>query len=534
MIIGIDLGTTNSVAAYLNDEHEAEILENDDGNEKTPSVVLLEEDDGETRPVVGETAERRRLLAPDRVLHRTKQDMDKDELPSYEIEGKDRDPDPVEAAAMILRHMKNEATATLAPGADGDGNGDGDGDARGGIEGAVITVPYDFTYKGRERTKQAGAAAGIDVKEVINEPTAACLSYIHQNDISGTLLVYDLGGGTFDATLVDASSVVIDVISTEGDGELGGEDFDDALYELAREKIREAGGTDPEDVDRSSRTDLRTDLKELKHRLSDSTEERYVYSGGDDVVEISIAREEFEDAIREDVERTFDKMEELFEKEPTKEAGIDRETVDHVLLVGGSTRIPLVRERVTEFFGQEPLRNVNQDTVVASGAAIQAADYRDDIETPVDITIRNVLSHNVGVELNTGEFDRILDEDVTVPTQETSTGYTNPRANLSAIEIPVWEKGEDGAQISDTDGAENLGTLTIGDLPAGTEANELDIEVTFTANHDGTLEVEAYEKVTDQRVRTEIDAGLDRRSMEEIGAAVGKVDSSAVSRADDD
>jgi len=182
------------------------------------------------------------------------------------------------------------------------------------IEGAVITVPYDFTYKGRKHTIQAGEAAGLDVKEVVNEPTAACLAYIHQNDIDGTLLVYDLGGGTFDATLVDASGVVIDVISTEGDGELGGEDFDDALFELVREKVKEQGAPDPADENLQVKTSLRQDLKQLKHNLSDVQSESYIYDHSDGMTEITITRDEFADAIRGDIDRTFSKLEDLFEK----------------------------------------------------------------------------------------------------------------------------------------------------------------------------------------------------------------------------
>lgn len=538
MIIGIDLGTTNSVMAFLNEGQETETISNKKGNEKTPSVVLLEDSDDGINAVVGETAENKQKLYPDRTLHRTKQDIDKDDLPTYEIEGKEDNPTPINAAAYILRHLKNGAETKIDPNllARKDDVGDGDeADDSGVTEGAVITVPYDFTNKGRKHTIQAGQAAGLDVKEVINEPTAACLSYIHQNDIEGTLLVYDLGGGTFDATLVDASGIVIDVISTEGDGELGGEDFDDALFELAREKIQEQGLSDPADADPQIKAGLRHDLKDIKHNLSDVQEENYVYQSGGDMTEITITRDEFVEAIRDDIDRTFSKMEGLFEKEPVKEEGIDRDTVDHVILVGGSTKIPYVQERVEEFFDQEPLMNADPDTVVARGAAIQAADYREDVENPVRASIRNVLSHNVGVELDDGTFDEILEEDVTVPTEQTETGYTNPRANVTEIHVPVWEKGADEEVIEATEDAENLGDLTISDLPDGTEEGELDIEVTFIANHDGTLEVEAVEKVTDQTVRTEIDVGLEPDEVDRVGDDVDEeMGSSGVARADDD
>jgi molecular chaperone DnaK len=500
MIIGVDLGTTNSVVSYFTEDGEADTLENDRSNEKTPSVVIIEDGDGSKNVTVGESAERKRRLKPEQVLARTKQDIDKDELVSYEIDGEEYD--PIDAAAYVLGYLKDQAEQKL--------------DRE--VEGAVITVPYDFTNKGRQRTKDAGEIAGLDVKQVINEPTAACLAYVHENDVTGTLLVYDLGGGTFDATLVNVENTVINVIGTEGDGELGGEDFDDALYELAREKIAAAGEVDPEDADPQTRSNLRRDLKELKHNLTDLNDDFISYQGDDGTIQLDFAREEFEEAIGEKVDTTFEKMDALFEKDAVVAEGISKDDVDSVLLVGGSTRVPIVHERVEEYFDKDPKRNVNPDTVVAQGGAIQAAEYRDDVpvsELPPH-TITNVLSHNVGVQLHDGTFDELLAESVNVPAENDDT-YTNPEDNVTTIEIPVWEKGEQGV-VLDEDGdseEEQIGDLELSDLPKADEG-ELDIEVTFVANPDGTLRVEAYEAQSDQTVETTIEGlGLDDEEMEE-------------------
>jgi molecular chaperone DnaK len=522
MIIGIDLGTTNSAVSYFTEDGDTEMVLNEHSEETTPSVVMIEDDGGEKNFIVGESAERKRALKPEQVLARTKQDIDKDELPTHEIG--DEEYNAIDAAAKILEYLKEQAENKLSSEIDDDE----------GIEGAVITVPYDFTNKGRQRTKDAGGSAGLDVKQVINEPTAACLSYVHENDVTGTLLVYDLGGGTFDSTLVTVENTIINVVATEGDGELGGEDFDDALYELVREKVDDTDAPDPEEADPQIRANLRQDVKELKHNLSDLTEDFIAYEGE----QIDVSREEFEGAIADMVDRTFEKMETLFDRDVVEEEGISRDSVDHVLLVGGSTRVPVIQERVETFFEQEPKLNVDPDTVVARGGAIQAAEFRDEIsaaELPPH-TITNVLSHNVGVQLNDETFDEMLAENTDVPA-DASDMYTNPEDNVTRIEVPVWEKGtqDEVLESGDDTDEERIGDLMLEDLPEA-DAGELKIEVSFIANPDGTLRVEAHEKVSDQTVKTTIDGlGLDRSEREEVATKMG-IDTSEVtgpSKADD-
>lgn len=495
MIIGIDLGTTNSVVSEFTEDGEAEIVQNSMGKKKTPSVVLYEEGDDEDGVVVGGAADRSRELYPERTLHRTKQDIDKEDLDTYDVG--DMEVNAVQVAANILKHLKEEAEEKLG----------------GDVEGAVITVPYDFTAKGRQRTKQAGGLAGLDVKEVINEPTAACLSYIQENDIDGNLLVYDLGGGTFDATLVKAENNIIDVIATEGDGQLGGEDFDDKLYELTQEKVKDTDAPDPEETDAKTQASIRGDLNELKHNLSQRNEDFIAYEGE----QITVTREEFEESIEDYIQTTCDKLEALFQKDSVEEEGISRDDIDHILLVGGSTRIPLVQERVEEFFGQEPKMDLDPDTAVAAGGAIQAAEYRDiDPDLLPRYSITDVLSHSLGVELNDNTFDKLLEESEAVPS-EADDMYTNPSDNVTGIKIPVWEKGEQDEVLEDNEETpeEKLDVLKLDGLPEASKG-ELEIEVTFTANHDGTLRVEAYEHVNDEEVETTINVGLEPDELEEI------------------
>ena len=488
MRIGIDLGTTNSAMAYLDAEGGGtEMIQNDRSENTTPSVVLIEEDAEEgDRITVGEAALAKRRISPERVLSRTKQDIDKEDEVTYQIG--DREYTPVQAASYVLGYLKEQAEQSLDE----------------TVEGAVITVPYDFAHRGRQRTEAAAEGAGLEVDEIINEPTAACLSYIHQNDVDGTLLVYDLGGGTFDATLVEAGAL-INVVSTEGDGELGGEDFDDALYEYVSEKIVDEGGPDPSEVHEQDQAALRKGVKDAKHDLSDLNDTMFVWEG----TEVEITRDEFESVIQEYIQETIATIDTLFEKESVQEAGIGKADIDNVLLVGGSTRIPLVRERVEKFFEQEPKYNVDPDTVVARGAALQAAEYREEVpdEMTPDVTIHNVLSHNVGVELDDDTFDEILPEDTNVPTDKKRT-YTNPRDNVSKIRVPVWEKAEDGELVETPEDAEELGELMLEGIPER-PAGELDIEVTFNAGHDGTLHVEAVELETGTTVETTLEIGIE-------------------------
>lgn len=536
MKIGIDLGTTNSAMAVFTEDGEVEILENEKGDKTTPSVILVEEDDEDgDQLTIGKSAVRKRRVSPDRVLDRTKQYIDSSEEKTWEIDGKEHT--PRDAASYILGHLFEQAERRLEE----------------EVTGAVITVPYDFGATGRRATEDAAKLAwgeDFEVHQVINEPTAASLAYVHQMGTTGTVLVYDLGGGTFDATLAKASPSLIQVISTEGDRKLGGEDLDDELYEHVRQKIIDEGLTDPEDVNAHTRASLRKDITEAKEDLSDTTSETIVFEADGDVAEISISRSEFEAAITEKIDTTFDKIETLFEKDAVVDAGITPDDIDHVLLVGGSTRIPLVHDRVKDFFDVDPKLSVNADTAIAEGAALKAAEYSDlDPENIPRIGVEDVLSHSIGLEDNERKFNLFLEADTGVPEDETMGPYTNPQANPKHLDIPVWNKAEDGQGLGDldedpddSDAPERIGGLTFEDI-GDVEAGEMRIDVTFEAEPDGTLKVSAEEtEVLNRTIETTIEGlGLSkeqirkRREGEESGTGVDLVDEfTGVSEQDED
>ncbi|WP_254824602.1 Hsp70 family protein [Haloglomus halophilum] len=479
MRIGIDLGTTTCAMAYFDIEtEETRLIRNDRGEEFTPPVVYIDSRGADgARPVVGEAALANRPLNPERVLTHTRQDIDGEEV-TYQVG--DEEYTPVQAATYILAHLKEQAERSL------------DED----VEGAVITVPHDFATPGRKRTEKAAEAAGFEVDEIIDEPTAACLSYIYQNDIDGTLLVYDLGGKRFDATLVEVGTLV-DVVATESDHELGGEDFDDALYDYVSQKIVDKGGPDPANAHEQDRAALQEEVTDAKHALSYLERELFVWEG----VEVEVTREELESVLNEHIQRTIDRTAALFETDAVRDEGITRDDVDHVLLVGGSTRLPPVQERVEAFFGQEPRFDIDPDTVVARGAALQAAEYRDDFHSDrPGHGDADLLAYNIGIESHAGTFIEILETGARLPAEVTET-YTNPADNATELRIPLWAEGEDGEPV---DEAGRVGDIVLEGLPKR-PAGELHLEVTLTVQHDGSLHVEAVETGTGTTVEATLD-----------------------------
>jgi molecular chaperone DnaK len=480
MRIGIDLGTTNTAMAYFDIEaEETRMIQNDRGEEFTPPVVLIDpEYAGGARIVVGEAALVHRHIHPERILTHTWQDIDEREEVTYRIG--DEEYTPERAAAYILAHLKKQAERSLDE----------------TVEGAVITVPHGFGSRGRERIEAAAEVARLDVDEIIDEPTAACLSYINQNDIDGTLLVYDLGGKRFDATLVEVGTLV-DVVATESDHELGGEDFDDALYEYVSQKIVDEGGPDPADAHEQDQAALQEEVTDAKHALSYLERELFVWEG----VEVEVTREELESALDEPIQRTLDRTAALFETDAVRDEGITRDDVDHVLLVGGSTRLPPVPERVEAFFGQEPRFDTDPDTVVARGAALQATEYRDDYHPLLpgygDV---DALAYNIGIESHAGTFIEILEAGAKLPAEVTQT-YTNPTDNATELRIPLWAEGEDGESVET---AGRLGDIVLEGLPKR-PAGELRLEVTITVQHDGSLHAEAVETGTGTTVEATLD-----------------------------
>jgi molecular chaperone DnaK len=483
MRIGIDLGTANSAMAYLDSEaEETRLIQNHRGEEFTPPVVLIEpEDVAGDRVVVGEAAFARSRIHPERILTHTWQDIDDGAEVTYRVG--DEEYTPALAAASILDYLREQAEQSLDE----------------EVEGAVITVPSDLGSRGREGIEAAGKMAGFEVDDILDEPTAACLSYIHQNDIDGTLLVYDLGGKRFDATLVEVGTLV-DVVATESDGELGGEEFDDALYEHVRRKIVDEDGPDPADAHEQDRAILREDVTDAKHDLAYLSEAFFVWNGS----EVAVTREDLESALDEHIQRTLDRTAALFERDAVQDEGITRDDVDHVLLVGGSTRLPPVQERVEAFFGQEPRFDTDPDTVVARGAALHAAEYRDDYH-PLAPGYGDVdaLAYNIGIESYDGTFTEILEAGARLPAEVTET-YTNTADTADTateLRIPLWAEGGDGEPVEE---AGRVGDIVLEGFPKR-PAGELRLEVTLTVQHDGSLHAEAVETGTGTSVEATLD-----------------------------
>jgi molecular chaperone DnaK len=479
MRIGIDLGTANSAMAYLDSEAETtELIRNNLGDEFTPSAVFVVPEDvpGE-RIAVGEAALAQGPQYPERVLTYPMGDFDKEEV-TYWLGNEEFT--PTQVATYILDYLKRQAEQSLDE----------------TIEGAVITVPVEFGDRARKRTERAAEAAGFEVDEIIDEPTAACLLYGHQEDVDGTLLVYDLGGRRFDATLVEVGAF-IDVIATEGDGVLGGEDLDDALYEHVSAKLVDEGGPDPADAHEMDQVLLREEVQEAKEDLTYLEQTAFVWEN----TGVEVSRKEFESVIDEYIQRTIDRTAALFERDAVRDEGITRDDVDHVLLVGGSTRIPLVQKRVEEFFEQEPRFDIDPDTVVARGAALQAAEYRDDFHSDRSgHGDADLLAYNIGIESHAGTFIEILETGARLPAEVTET-YTNPADNATELPIPLWTEGEDGEPV---DEAGRVGDIVLEGLPKR-PAGELRLEVTLTVQHDGSLHVEAVETGTGATVEATLD-----------------------------
>ena len=359
--IGIDLGTTNSAMAVYDEESDStQMIGNYDGDNTTPSAVQILEDD----VIVGDSALGQRVRYPDRTFTRTKPDMgtDEEDLPErYTIDGTTYPPQRI--GGYILEKLKTDAE-----------------DAQGeDVNGAIVTVPYYFGEKEREATKEAARFADLNVFKVLNEPTAACFAYGYESGEDETLLVYDLGGGTFDVTVVEVEDDKVEAKTSNGDKELGGENFTDELYEYVRKELMDRGASDPNENEHD-RAELREEVNETKEKLSTRSDYAVNYRA-DDFYEVEITQEKFQELTAELVDRTLDIIDELFAE---GNHGYELDDIDKVLMVGGSTRMPHVREAVEEKFGMEPATDANPDEIVARGAALEAATYDPDIDDGED------------------------------------------------------------------------------------------------------------------------------------------------------
>jgi molecular chaperone DnaK len=511
-VIGIDLGTTNSCVAVM-DGGKPKVIENSEGARTTPSIVAFTKDN---ERLIGQPAKRQAVTNPDNTLFAIKRligrrfddpmtQKDKGLVPYDIVKGKNGDAwveaggedySPSQVSAFILQKMKETAEAYLGE----------------NVTQAVITVPAYFNDAQRQATKDAGQIAGLEVLRIINEPTAAALAYGLEKNDGKTIAVYDLGGGTFDISILEIGDGVFEVKSTNGDTFLGGEDFDSKIVEYLADEFQ-----------KKENMDLRTDKLALQ-RLKEAAEKAKIELSSSQQTEVNlpfitarmeggsstplhlvetISRSKLEQLVGDLVKRTLEPC-----KKALADAGIEKGGVDEVILVGGMTRMPKVREVVEEFFGKKPHTGVNPDEVVAMGAAIQAGVLQGDVK---DVLLLDVTPLSLGIETLGGVFTRMIDRNTTIPTKKAQT-YSTAEDNQQAVTIRVFQGEREMA-------ADNklLGQFDLVGIPAAPRGVP-QIEVTFDIDANGIVHVTAKDKGTgkEQQIKIQASGGLSETDIDQM------------------
>ena len=480
-IIGIDLGTTNSCVAVM-EGGNVTIIPNSEGARTTPSVVNIK-DNGEV--VVGEIAKRQAVTNPTSTVSSIKTHMGSD----YKVEIFGKKYTPQEISAKILQKLKKDAEAYLGE----------------EIKEAVITVPAYFTDSQRQATKDAGTIAGLDVKRIINEPTAAALAYGLEKKKEEKVLVFDLGGGTFDVSVLEISDGVIEVISTAGNNHLGGDDFDNEIINWLVTEFKKETGLDLSN-DKMAYQRLKDAAEKAKKELSTLMETSIslpfitMDATGPKHLEMKLTRAKFDDLTKHLVEATQGPT-----KTALKDANLDTKDIDEILLVGGSTRIPAVQEWVENFFGKKPNKGINPDEVVAAGAAIQGGVLMGDVK---DVLLLDVTPLSLGIETAGGVFTKMIDKNTTIPVKKSQV-YSTYSDNQTAVTINVLQ-GE-RSRAADN---HSLGTFNLEGIPAAPRGVP-QIEVTFDIDANGIVHVSAKDLGTGKENKVTI-SGSSNLSKEEI------------------